>query len=763
VNSKPFDICDISLPIFSTGYALDSGWEAALDQLAATGARSIMLDLKIYQSDPTSVDFIRYSSRTASTESIIRFAQQAKARGVETTLKPAILYDVGGDINQASPASIGDWFKNYKDVVLKWAGISESISSPFFVLGNEIPGFLTSSYRTQWLDLIDSVRSVYSGPLTINAQFSAAKSLSFADKLDFVGVSFYPNGGYTTKKDPTVDELMNAWHSNARGDDLVDQLYRVHLSTGKPVAITEIAFQAKDGFNADPSNINVTTPLDEVEQRDLFDAFFRIWTNEGGSWFKGVSFWGWFPTPNPISTPAQPLLSSSPQGKAAFETLAGWFNGTTHVTGVTATATDFAENVEGGANDDSLYGAMGDDTLWGGGGSDFLMGGPSRAYVPTYSTLRIGVQGAFVDGQYPKFRVLVNDKYLPTEYSVSTSISGSPDAVTSFSIRIPSSAVTSISIAETNWIYIDPPNNRFLRLKSLLIDDSPVDLASVRYHVGSGVPDEIGTLDTNRGGALIIDTSGVQSIFKGIPSQQTDDDALLGGEGNDTLIAGAGDDAIDGGPGDDTAMYSGTRANYRVQKLGSGWKVVDQTGVEGSDTLTNVELLQFTDGKFGLVNPAPTTPPDYGENTSFLFDAVYYLLVNPVSMAISDQSLAFSHFVAIGSHQHLRPNSWFDAAYYSAKWPDLGAMHLDDATLFAHYNLYGVWEGRAAGPKFDRFDGARYLAENPDVSAYVNAHLTDFLGSPTNGAIAHFLIYGQNERRTAHDDHGAVIDMGYVV
>lgn len=80
-----------------------------------------------------------------------------------------------------------------------------------------------------------------------------------------------------------------------------------------------------------------------------------------------------------------------------------------------------------------------------------------------------------------------------------------------------------------------------------------------------------------------------------------------------------------------------------------------------------------------------------------------------------------------------------------------------------HYNLYGVWEGRSAGPKFDQFDGPRYLAENPDVAAYVNSHLPDFLGSATNGAIAHFLIYGAGESRLAYDLIGQAIDLGYVV
>ena len=74
-----------------------------------------------------------------------------------------------------------------------------------------------------------------------------------------------------------------------------------------------------------------------------------------------------------------------------------------------------------------------------------------------------------------------------------------------------------------------------------------------------------------------------------------------------------------------------------------------------------------------------------------------------------------------------------------------------------------MWEGRSAGPKFDTFDGERYLRENTDVAAYVDAFINDFLGSRTNGAIAHFIIYGADEGRSGFQTSGAPIDLGFTV
>ena len=72
-------------------------------------------------------------------------------------------------------------------------------------------------------------------------------------------------------------------------------------------------------------------------------------------------------------------------------------------------------------------------------------------------------------------------------------------------------------------------------------------------------------------------------------------DTLNGGDGDDLLIGGGDNDTINGGAGTDTALFSGNRADYTIS-LNSG--VTTVTGPDGTDTLTNVERLQFLDGFF---------------------------------------------------------------------------------------------------------------------------------------------------------------------
>lgn len=223
---------------------------------------------------------------------------------------------------------------------------------------------------------------------------------------------------------------------------------------------------------------------------------------------------------------------------------------------------------------------------------------------------------------------------------------------------------------------------------------------------------------------------------------------------------------IDGDAGTDTAVIAGSLSGYtlHIDRARKSVEVAAKTGTaEGRHVLTEVERVQFGAQVFDLFNPARSAPPAYKANQSFLFDAAYYLLSNSTLATSVTMEAAFSHYVSTGAALGLRPNAWFDASYYSNRWADLRSANLDPATLFAHYNLYGVWEGRSAGPRFQAYDGERYLRDNPDVAAYVDGRLADFLNSRTNGAIAHYVIYGADEGRLAYDTSAVKLDALVVI
>jgi serralysin len=77
-------------------------------------------------------------------------------------------------------------------------------------------------------------------------------------------------------------------------------------------------------------------------------------------------------------------------------------------------------------------------------------------------------------------------------------------------------------------------------------------------------------------------------------------DTLIGNDVNNTLQGGGGADTIDGGAGIDTAAYSGVAGNFAWSATTNGFSITDRTNAEGSDQLTSIERLQFTNEHVAL-------------------------------------------------------------------------------------------------------------------------------------------------------------------
>ncbi len=75
---------------------------------------------------------------------------------------------------------------------------------------------------------------------------------------------------------------------------------------------------------------------------------------------------------------------------------------------------------------------------------------------------------------------------------------------------------------------------------------------------------------------------------------------MTGNSATNTLMGGGGNDTMDGGAGTDVAVFSVARASYVITRVGATITVQDNSGAEGTDTLTNVERLKFSDFSVAL-------------------------------------------------------------------------------------------------------------------------------------------------------------------
>lgn len=73
-------------------------------------------------------------------------------------------------------------------------------------------------------------------------------------------------------------------------------------------------------------------------------------------------------------------------------------------------------------------------------------------------------------------------------------------------------------------------------------------------------------------------------------------DTITGNDVANILTGGRGDDTIHGGGGTDVAVFSGAFASYSIVSNGNGsYTVTDTNGTDGTDTLSSIETLRFSD------------------------------------------------------------------------------------------------------------------------------------------------------------------------
>ena len=124
------------------------------------------------------------------------------------------------------------------------------------------------------------------------------------------------------------------------------------------------------------------------------------------------------------------------------------------------------------------------------------------------------------------------------------------------------------------------------------------------------------TIDDGQGGqasaTVMIDIDGRDDgPILGTPDEDTLDgtgssDDIRALASDDTINGSGGSDLIDGGPGNDAVVYDGERADYTQTLNGNGTITVEKPG-GGTDTLTDIERIDFTDGDYVYDLTSPNT------------------------------------------------------------------------------------------------------------------------------------------------------------
>ena len=91
-----------------------------------------------------------------------------------------------------------------------------------------------------------------------------------------------------------------------------------------------------------------------------------------------------------------------------------------------------------------------------------------------------------------------------------------------------------------------------------------------------------------------------------------DNDVMTGNIADNHFTGGGGNDVFDGGSGNDSAIYWGLTSDYSWSRnANESWTITDlRTGsLDGTDTLWNLEFLQFSDSSVAIGSYTPPAPP----------------------------------------------------------------------------------------------------------------------------------------------------------
>jgi Ca2+-binding RTX toxin-like protein len=321
--------------------------------------------------------------------------------------------------------------------------------------------------------------------------------------------------------------------------------------------------------------------------------------------------------------------------------------------------TSAANVLTGGAGSDFLFGMAGDDLLIGGSGVDRLVGGDGVDTI-TYAGSAAGVEvyldnGISWDGTSMDFLETVENvtgsdhaDYFVGSTSANVLIGGAGNdflfGMAGDDLLVGGSGVdrlvggdgvdtityagsaAGVEVYLDNGISWDGTSVDFLETVENVVGSSLAD-----YMVGSATANVLtggagdDTLYGMAGDDVLNGGSGVDQLFgddgidtvtyagsatgveiylnNGVSWDGSSTDFLnsienvIGSDHADYIVGTAGANVIDGGAGTDTVLYTGNRAAYTISLSGG---VTTITGPDGTDTLTNVERLQFADGLYDI-------------------------------------------------------------------------------------------------------------------------------------------------------------------
>jgi hypothetical protein len=292
--------------------ALDDlpAYEKAVDKIAGTGADTILITVQVQQENAGSTQIFMDLRTTPTMAKLAELIDYCRGKHLLVSLSPVVILRAPrGDEwrGKLKPDNWHDWFDSYRDIIDSYARVAQAHGVELLVVGAELAS--TESQLGEWTKTIASVRELFRGKLTYQANWDHYANIPFWDQLDAIGLNTYYTLGTTS--DVTVEQIKENWKP------IRERLVDFAAKKKKPLIFLEVGYCSLANAGKDPWDYTKTDlPADNGLQERLYRGFWETWYGEPS--LAGILMFEW--TPGPPDEKA-----FTPEGKPAEKVLREYF------------------------------------------------------------------------------------------------------------------------------------------------------------------------------------------------------------------------------------------------------------------------------------------------------------------------------------------------------------------------------------------------------------------------------------------------------
>lgn len=194
-----------------------------------------------------------------------------------------------GKITLPDPIDQQAWFGHYFTTIKPYLQAAQDNRVEQLAMGTEEKWLQNNAPDTLWIQLLQQIRSIYTGTLTYDANWDTLltqpPSWMKSKYLSFIGISAYvPVINTSHRVNPNA--IAELWRETVKTD-----LDTFSQEIGSPVLISEIGYRQASDALYNPWNVNITTSKDPQEQAAACSAAITNTIHDPS--VRGIFFWGW--------------------------------------------------------------------------------------------------------------------------------------------------------------------------------------------------------------------------------------------------------------------------------------------------------------------------------------------------------------------------------------------------------------------------------------------------------------------------------------